>query len=199
MIPASDDGAQDLALVGAVQAGNAAAIQKLAERLQCVPRILCAQNARLGRPLGEHDLADAVQDTMVIVLKKLGEFSGQGVLESWTYRICCYELMNAVRRRRRQPPVVDPEEQPVFDDATGREWRRLSARDTLDTAMAKIGGAEAEALRLRHYEGLTFEEMAQHCRTSVAAAKMRYYRALSRLEEIVTGQKQREDEQHGRS
>ncbi|MGE3172459.1 MAG: RNA polymerase sigma factor [Planctomycetota bacterium] len=200
MIPPPDDAAQDLALVRAARAGGQRAVQALAERLQCVPRILCAQNARLGRVLGEHDLADAVQDTLLVVLRKLDDFTGAGAFEAWLHRICAYELMNAVRRRRRLPAVFDPDDQPIVDDAAAAEWRRLAARETLDEALARIGGAEAETLRLRHYDGQSFEEIARRLGASVTAVKARYYRALSRLEQIVHSARARElaeEEGHG--
>jgi len=193
MTSAPDDPVRDLALVRDALANAAPAIRALAERLQCVPRILTAQNARLGRPLREHDLADVAQDAMLVVLRKLPEFTGRGALEGWAYRICCLELMNAVRRRRRQMPNVDLATEPHSDDATAREWRRLVARDELDTAIDRIGGVEAEALRLKHYDGLTFEELAARTGMSVTGAKARYYRALARLEAIVAAEAQQED------
>jgi RNA polymerase sigma-70 factor (ECF subfamily) len=193
MNPAQDDPARDLALVRDALAHAAVAVRALAERLQCVPRIMAAQNARLGRPLSEHDLADVAQDTMLVLLRKLHEFTGQAALEAWVFRICCLELMNAVRRRRRQMPNIDLEIEPRSDDAATREWHRLVAREALDTAIDRIGGVEAEALRLKHYEGLTFEELAARAGISVTGIKARYYRGLARLEAIVAAQQQKED------
>jgi RNA polymerase sigma-70 factor (ECF subfamily) len=154
---------------------------------------MAAQNARLGRPLSEHDLADVAQDSMLVLLRKLHEFTGQAALEAWVFRICCLELMNAVRRRRRQMPNIDLEIEPRSDDAATREWHRLVAREALDTAIDRIGGVEAEALRLKHYEGLTFEELAARAGISVTGIKARYYRGLARLEAIVAAQQQKED------
>jgi RNA polymerase sigma-70 factor (ECF subfamily) len=197
MVQAPQCSAQDdLALVRAFLANDAAAAEALAERLRCVPRILAAQNARLGRPLAEQDLADVVQDSTVVLLQKLGDYSGLGALEGWVFRICCFELMNAVRQRRRRLPLDDPDAVRA-DDAGAREWSRQLAREALERAIDRIGGVEAETLRLRHFEGLTFEEVAAAQQTTVPAAKGRYYRALQRLEEIMTAQEQKEELRRG--
>lgn len=184
----------DLRLVQAFLAGKEEAVREVGERLQCVPRMLAAENARLGRPLDAHDLADTVQDTMLIVLRKLSTFEGRGVLEAWTFHTCRFELLNAVRRRRRQLPNVG-EEAAAEASAPGaaREWQRLLAREAIETALATVGSSDAELLRLRHFDGLSIDEMAARTGLSPVAAKARYYRALSRLELVLGAQERREN------
>jgi hypothetical protein len=53
-------------------------------------------------------------------------------------------------------------------------------------------------VRLKHFEGLTFEEMAVRARESVPTMKARYYRAMIRLESAVRKQRAKEDA-HGHS
>jgi RNA polymerase sigma factor (sigma-70 family) len=192
MVPAPDDPALDLALVRDVLEKRESAILVLAERLRCVPRILGALNARFGNPLGEHDLADVVQDTMLILLRKLGEFRGEVALEGWVFRICRFELMNAIRQRRRLP-LCEHLDDATSDEDAARRWRRALEREAIDRALERIGGAEAETLRLKHFEGLTFEEMAARVRASVPTMKARYYRAMNRFKSIVTSQRRKED------
>lgn len=184
----------DLRLVQAFLAGKEPAVREVAERLQCVPRMLAAENARLGRPLDAHDLADTVQDTMLIVLRKLPTFEGRGVLEAWTFHTCRFELLNAVRRRRRQLPNVGEEAaaEATAPDAA-REWQRLLAREAIETALQSLGSSDAEVLRLRHFEGLSIDEMAARTGMSPVAMKARYYRALSRLELVLGAQERREN------
>jgi RNA polymerase sigma factor (sigma-70 family) len=187
------DLAHDRALVRAVLACEEAAIQQLIERLRCVPWILGAKNARLGRPLGEHDLADLAQDVVVIVLRKLSQFGCHAPLESWVCRVCALELVNAVRKRRRLPQAVDFDEAPVPDESVAREWDRLLQREALEAGLDRVGGVEADALRMKHFEDLTFEEMGERLGLPASTMKTRYYRGLDRLERIVdmTPSKQR--------
>lgn len=177
--------AYELALVRAVLADEEPAIEEFSHRLECVPRILSAQNARFGRPLDEHDLADVVQDTIVIILQKLRLFRGEGPLEGWIFRICCLEYLNSVRRRRRRKPVVDVQELPVPDAQIAKEERQMQDRETLYKALERLDPIEADAVRMKHFEGLTFEQMAERTGVSANTMKTRYYRGLERLEGIV--------------
>lgn len=195
---AASDPSLDLALVQRVLAGNAAANRVLADRLVCVPRILTAENSRLGRPFGPHDLADVVGDTLLAVMRKLPEYRGLGVLEAWAFHICRFELLNALRRRRRQPAPLE-EDAEIVSDAAAREWRRLVARDALETAIDRIGGVEAETLRLRHFEGLSFEAIAARTGESDASVRARHHRAMNCLEQALTAQQRKEEAIHDRS
>jgi RNA polymerase sigma factor (sigma-70 family) len=187
-----DDAARDLALVRAAHGGDGSARDALADRLQCIPRIVGALNARLGRRLGEHDLADVVQDTVVSVLRKLVDYAGQGVLEAWVFRFCTFEVMNALRRRHRQPAHDEAAVDAVVDTAAQGAFQRLVAREALDAAIDRVGGTEADALRMKHFEGLSFEAMAQRVRISTTAMKGRYYRALAHLERLLAADDEQE-------
>lgn len=178
----------DLALAAAVLVGDEPAILQFSDRLTCVPRILSAQNAKLGRPLDVHDLADLAQDAVVIILEKLGSYEGRAPLEGWIYRVCSLEFMNTLRRKRRGPrPMLDAEEESLEAESTGSQ-ASLAQREQVGRALAKIGGAEAETISLKHFEGLTFEEMSIRLKTAVSTLKTRYYRGMTKLESILTAE-----------
>mgnify|MGYP002784519571 CR=1 FL=1 len=190
-----DDPQQDLELVRRALDGDAVAKPALADRLRCVPRMLAGLNARHGRPLDEHDLADAVQDTLLVVWRKLSTYDGRTGLEGFVFKICVFELMNAIRRQRRQPQAFDPNEHPPVDPADD-VLRRWIEREAIDRAIDRVGNVEATALRLKHWEGLTFDEMAARLGTSPANAKDRYYRGLARLCEILRKERGNEEQGH---
>jgi DNA-directed RNA polymerase specialized sigma24 family protein len=91
----------DLALVKRVLAGERAAVDEFSSRMQCVPLILAALNARRGRPFSAADTSDIAQDVFVLLWRKLGVYEGMSTLESWVFRFCHYEILNALRRRQR--------------------------------------------------------------------------------------------------
>lgn len=188
------DLAQDRALVDAVLEGREAAIHELSDRLRCVYRILSAQNARLGRPLNEHDLADVAQDTVVIILSKLGEFAATGPLEGWMFRVCSFEFMNSLRRRRRRRTDELVEETTV-DESAAREQRETMQREEIHRALDRIGGDEAEALRLKYFEGLTFTEMEARLGVSANTLKARFYRGMQKMAPLLA----KLDEQGGQA
>lgn len=172
----------DLDLVEAVIQKRRRAIVEFVERMGCVPRMLAARNARLGNPLHPQDLPDLVQDTLVVVWRKLPEFEGRSSLETWIYRICCLELMNAVRRSRR--PVHQAAGADEVIDATPDPRATAIPRDDdshLHAAIDELHLDESEVIRMKHFQELTFAAIGERLGISVNTAKTRYYRGLRRL------------------
>ncbi len=172
---------KDLRLVKAAMKGNATAIDDLVDRLRCVSRFLTGKNMRLGRPLDEHDLADLTQDTIIILLDKLPSYEGRAPLEAWIYRICVLELMNGIRRKRRWST-----RQSGWDDIPDERSEQPTAdqkldRESLLLALDQVGGIEADLIRLKHFEGLTFAAIAAQMGIPQNTAKTRYYRGLTKL------------------
>lgn len=169
-----------------VLAGAAGALDTLVARMECVPRFLGSLNARLGRPLGPHDLADLTQDTLIVIWEKLGTFEGRATLESWTYRFCYLELMNFVRRKGRRARVAA-----ASLDAQGRGDPEVepghapSDFEHVERSLAELPHDEEEVIRLKHFEGLVFVEIATRLGASPNTVKTRYYRGMGRLRALL--------------
>lgn len=177
----------------AVLSGRQEARIVFEQRIRCVPRMLAALNARRGRPFPDHDLADLAQDTIVIALRKLPSFQPIAPLEAWLYRLCQYEFLNALRRkrRRREDPAGDQVET-VATQATPERSRF----DRLHLALERLGGIEADIIRLKHFDELTFAAIAERLAEPENTIKTRYYRGRRRLEELL-GAKTEEDDEEG--
>lgn len=152
--------------------------ERFAERMRCVPRILAALNARMGRPLDEHELADLSQDTTVLVLQKLDQYAAKAPLESWIYRICSLELMNGVRRKHRYRGRTERLVESTLESA---EAQALEEIEAVHLALERLGGHDADVVRMKHFEGLTFEDLGDRLGISPNTAKTRYYRGLAKL------------------
>jgi RNA polymerase sigma-70 factor (ECF subfamily) len=176
----------DVQMVDEAVRGSPAGAERLAERLKCIPRILAAYNHRLGGPLDTHDIADLTQDTTVVILGKLGDYEGRSSIEGWIYRICSFEIMNAVRRKRRLPrPTEDALERKdravdVTDIPAGTE-----RFDDVHSALGKIQRNEADVIRLKHFEDLTFDEIGSLEGLPSSTVKARYYRGIASLERML--------------
>jgi RNA polymerase sigma-70 factor (TIGR02960 family) len=60
------------------------------------------------RMLGSlHDAEDALQETLVASWRGLAEFEERSSLRTWLYRIATNRCLNALRSRRRRPPMRD--------------------------------------------------------------------------------------------
>lgn len=184
------DRAGELAFARAVLAGHESSIVKFEKRIQCVPRILRSLNGRRGSPLTDHDLADLAQDTILIVLRKLDQFEAWVPLEGWIYRLCYLEFLNASRKRGRMLRRTSELDENL--DALSPP-SAPHAHDDLHTALTRLGGVEAEAIRLKHFDDLTFQEIGDCLNMPANTAKTRYYRGLAKLEALIRTYQQREE------
>jgi len=176
-----DGAGADLALVQGVMQGAPGADERLLDRLRCLARFLTAMNLRQGSVLDSHEIADLVQDTLVVVWRKLDRFHGPDGLEAWVLRIARFEFQNSLRRKYRRAQHEAPIEAGAEVVAPGDVPKATLDRSAVDQALEEINGDAARTVRLKHYGGLTFEEIAARMGCSPNTAKTRYYRALTRL------------------
>ena len=184
MLRSPDEYLSDLELVQAMLRGQPEAIAGFVRRMRCVPLSLAAQNARLGRPLNEHDIEDVSQEVLVLIWNKLGSFGGLSTLETWVYRFTSFELMNALRRKRTRQRVseldCEPAVVPFADSRT-----RLLEYEHLHQALERLEPSEADVIRLKHFQELTFEEISERMSMPANTAKTKYYRGLEKLREVL--------------
>jgi RNA polymerase sigma-70 factor (ECF subfamily) len=180
------------AFVASLLARDAGQLDRLTDRLGCVPRMLALRNARMGNPLDEAELEDVVQDTVVAVLRKLPEYEPLAPLESWIHGICCLQIRTALRLKRRWRQRA---RELSADAAELRAPDRLGELEDLAEVhdlLGHLAPLEADVLRLKHMEGMTFAELAPRLRIAPGTAKTFYYRALAALRELL--QRQRGEE-----
>ncbi len=173
----------DLALVRSALRGSPEAVREFTERMRCVPRMLAAKNARIGQALRPEELEDLVQDTLVSIWRRLDSFAGRASLETWAYSFCHHELANRLRSKQRRPqgPELREEEAPT-------KVAKVLEYDHVYRAIDRLGGEEADIVRLKHFEELTFDGIGARLEISPNTAKTRYYRALGRLRELLAPQ-----------
>lgn len=178
------DHLSDLELARATLQGRADAIERFVLRMRCVPLSLTAQNARLGRPLNVQDIEDLAQEVVVMIWRKLDTFSGLSTLETWVYRFASLELMNAIRKKRTRQRVGDLDDDPP---STAGPDARLSSLDYehVYRALDRLDASEADVIRLKHFQELTFEEIGANLSMPTNTAKTKYYRGLVKLHEIL--------------
>lgn len=184
-LKATGDPRRDLDLARRVLDGEPAAQREFVDRMRIVGRVLAARNGRMGRPLAPNDLEDLTQDVLVIVWKNLASYAGAAPLEAWVFRICVYELLNAVRRqgKRARTRLLDDEAARLLPDAAA-EPEPPDARG-LRSFLKHLAPREEEVIGLRHVEGLTFQETSAVLGVSVSSVKTHYYRALDKLRDVL--------------
>ena len=74
-----------------------------------------------------------------------------------------------------------PDEVPANGAAVETVWERQELADAVGTALAGLSGPLREVLVLRHYEGLSFEQMGRLLGVPASTLKSRFTVALGRV------------------
>jgi len=137
------------------------------------------------------DADDLAQEAFVRAFRNLHRYDPERSFFTWLYTVALNGIRNHLKKRKREErgsgPSVDlqPEHEGVAPDV---EERLDQAREAqrLERALARLPAEQREALVLRYYMGLSLEETAAVTDVSLSAAKMRIYRGLDRLKQILS-------------
>ncbi len=192
-----------LDLLSLARAGDGGARGRLLEQYRGY--LLLLARLQIGRRLqGKADASDLVQETFLEAHRDFGQFGGTsaGELVGWLRRILATNLANLVRhylgtRRRdlrleRQLAAELDESSHVFDgglvaDLTSpsQQAGRRELAVLLADAVQHLPNDHREVIVLRHFEGLTFPEVAARMGRSVDVVKKLWPRALARLRRLL--------------
>lgn len=171
----------DLGLARHALAGSAPARREFVERMTCVPKFLAVMNARMGRPLSDDALEDLVQETLVEIWRRLDSYAAFASLETWAYRFCQQVLSSRLRSTHRRPRSLAVGTAPESVQAAEHELDY----EPVYRALEKVDALGARIVQLKHFEQLTFEQIAPRVGVPPSSAKTHYQRALARLREIL--------------
>ena len=127
----------------------------------------------LGR---EEDARDVTQETFLRAFRALSGFKGDAKFSSWLYRIALNLCRDWMRKERRAPLVAVPEGVEMEDLAARAELGREVAK-----AMEHLPPEQRQAIILKEYHGLTFQEIADLMRCPLSTVKTRVYQGLTTL------------------
>ncbi len=147
----------------------------------------------LGR---EEDARDITQETFLRAFRALAGFKGDAKFSSWLYRIALNLCRDWMRRERRTPLVAVPEgvdvEQLAADQGPVETVEDLAARAELSRevarAMEHLPAEQRQAIILKEYHGLTFQEIADLMKCPLSTVKTRVYQGLSTLRKQLEAQ-----------
>lgn len=189
-----DTSASDAALIGGLQAGDDAAFEELVRAHG--PHIAAVARRLMGN---EQDAADAIQDALVCVLRKAGQFAGGSKLSTWLHRVTVNACLMRLRSEGRRREVNVDDLMPAFD-AAGHHLRRPPAvdhggpvdaastaelRQTVRACIDRLPDAYREVILLRDIEELDTDATASLLGCSPNCVKTRLHRARCALRELL--------------
>lgn len=148
----------------------------------------------LGDP---HDAEEVAQEVFLKVYRGLPAFRAESAFSTWLYRITVNTCKNELRRRNRQPTLLDPDgstelaevleslgilppTEPSAEEVViaRQEW------DAIQETLNRLSVTDREVLILRDIRGLGYQEIAETLDIGLSAAKMRVRRARLAFQEL---------------
>jgi RNA polymerase sigma-70 factor, ECF subfamily len=121
------------------------------------------------------DAQDAVQDAFLNAHRALHTFDRERVFYSWFYAIlrnCCYKLL-----ARRMDAVDLAERLDLLESPT----MPLDDRLAIERALAALSPTDREVVMLRHFDGLSYAELAGSLGIPIGTVMSRLFNARKRL------------------
>src|SRR5262249_46209189 len=145
----------------------------------------------------EHDAEDVVQEAFLRAFRSLDRFEERAHFGSWIFRIaanCAYDSLRARERRQESadpvPVSADEHAGPVAElrsgePGPGRLVFGAEVRWRVALAMRRMSALERSAFALRHFEGMSIEEIGEALGLDASAAKQSVFRAVRKARESL--------------
>jgi RNA polymerase sigma-70 factor (ECF subfamily) len=148
----------------------------------------------------ETEAKEIVQDTFLLVWRKLDTFKGDSQFGSWLYRVATNTALMRLRAQRRHPEI-STEELPIdyLDNygqlpAAGENWAKRpddelqsdELRRRIQKAVDELPEIYRTVFLIRDVEGLSTEETAEVLEISIPTVKTRLHRARLALRDAIT-------------
>lgn len=172
----------DIAAVARAREGDGEAFRLLVERHS---RSIFRLAYRLTG--SEQDSEDLVQETFMRAFRKLNSFEQRANFGTWLYRIAVNCSMDLIRKRRIHEQLHEedadcggagaPHNGPNSD---GRIYQ-IEVQQRVRSALKDLSPLERAAFVLRHFEGMSIEEIGDALGVRSSAAKHSIFRAVRKM------------------
>ena len=137
------------------------------------------------RICGDREVAcDVLQDTMLKVIDRIGDFRGDSPFWGWLRMIAVNEALMRVRRVRSHPDGLELDAQEHADDLQPPPPAAADAA-LLQRALATLPATTRSVLWLYHAEGYTHEEIAALMERTASFSKSQLARGTRRLRSLL--------------
>ena len=131
------------------------------------------------------DAEDVVQEAFIRAYRQLASWDGRAAVSTWLHRITVNCALDLLRSRQRRPEDSGKEETLMSHHEPGtpqeRHARGSEIRKAVARAMESLSTNERTAFVLRHFEGMSIDEIGRALGTKVNATKHTVFRAVQKL------------------
>lgn len=126
---------------------------------------------------------DITQDVFVKALSKLNNYEYRGVpFSAWLFRIAINEVNQHHRKSKR---AINVSTEGLASMAEEFDEDHTAEFELLTRSLAKLDKDAVELIEMRYFEKRPFQEIALFLETTEAAAKMKLYRILEKLKNLM--------------
>lgn len=175
----------DAEIIAQVRAGNQARYRLLVERHQHA--VFNTAYRLLGQ---REEAADVSQDAFLRAYQALGSFHVDRPLKPWLCRIAANLALNRLKRRRPELSLDGDQAEPGLElpDTSAEPQATLlqsERQHMLRRAILALPPEQRAVIELRHFQELSYDEMAAALEVSLATVKSRLFRARQQLRQIL--------------
>jgi RNA polymerase sigma-70 factor (ECF subfamily) len=139
----------------------------------------------------EQDAEDVVQETFLRAYRQLDKYEARSSFSTWLYRIASNYSLDLIRMRKRHEDRRErgkaSEERdilqtiPVNAPGPDRIAHSNQVQARVNEALNELSDQERTAFVLRHFEGLSIDEIGEALGTGTNATKHSIFRAVQKL------------------
>jgi RNA polymerase sigma-70 factor, ECF subfamily len=138
----------------------------------------------------EQDAEDVVQETFLKAYRQIDRYEARCSFSTWLYRIASNCSLDLIRKRKlrehKRQRAQDPDQDvlvsiPAATPGPDRELYSSQISEGVNAALGELSAQERTAFVLRHFEGLSIEEIGLALGTGTNATKHSIFRAVQKL------------------
>ena len=170
----------DHALIDAFRRGDEFAFVALYDRHKGAVYAYAAKML-LSRDAAE----DVLQETFARAYEHRERLLSAASFRSWVFAIARNQCLNALRRADREPPVREDAPDLPAPGTPFSHLLRSEQAALVQRALSELSPSYREAIVLREYQNLSYDEIAAVTKTTVSSVKSRLFKARRKIGEIL--------------
>jgi len=141
------------------------------------------------RMTGNHfDADEIVQDVLMVLYRKLDQFKFNSSLYTYIYKITVTRSLNFIKKEKIKSLFfidsklnsINNSEHDIIEGILNKE-----KLERLDKHLQKLPAKQREVFILRHFEEMSYEEIAEITGKSIGGLKANYFHALNKITKMM--------------
>ena len=133
------------------------------------------------------DAEDLTQDTFIRAYQYLWRYDARKKFFTWLYTIAFNLIKNHYKKNKKHNISEELSAHSLADDSPSPEAQFIETQE-ITACLLRLEDELRVLLIMKYQQGLTFEEIAEITGKSLSAVKMRIYRGLEKLKELMNEQ-----------